>query len=541
MTLLVRRREPELMDQPDLASPAHDAALAGLERINRWSAAEAALRKPVLELARRVRDEGGPPLTLLDVACGGGDVPLALWADARRERLPLDVAAIDRSPQAVAHAQAAAGRRGASVRIWTRDACDGRPLPQADVVTCSLFLHHLEPEAAVALLSALGAATHRLLLVADLRRTLTGLLLAQDRAAAAQPLARGPCRRAGLGARGVVAGRAGRDGRARRPARGARAADLPPAHAVVVDALTTVLSLEAAAARTWDALVVGAGPAGSLAALELARAGRSVLVVERASFPRDKACGGCLNATALAALRASGLGALPAEAGARPLARVCLHAGGRVARLPLRGSLALSRASLDAALLEAARGAGAAVLFETRAASDTSGASLDDVRTVPLSRDGEGEVRVAARVVLVAAGLGATLLDGPVARPARGSRIGAGTVLEGAGAALPPGELHMACGARGYVGLVAAERGRLVVAAALDAAAVAEAGGLGRAAAAIVARAGCRPSRVWPRRAGSARRRSPARPPRSPRAAPSCSATPRASSSPSPARVWPGR
>ena len=179
MTLLARRREPELMDQADLAPAAHDAALAGLERINRWSAAEAALRRPVLALARRARDEGGPPVTLLDVACGGGDVPLALWSDARRERLALDIAAIDRSPQAVAHAQAAAARRGAPLRVWARDACDGRPLPAADVVTCSLFLHHLEPEAAVALLAAMGAATRRLLLVADLRRTLAGLLLAQ--------------------------------------------------------------------------------------------------------------------------------------------------------------------------------------------------------------------------------------------------------------------------------------------------------------------------------------------------------------------------
>ena len=73
MTLLARRREPELMDQPDLAPPAHDSALAGLARINRWSAADAALRGPVLALAR----QRPTPLTLLDVACGGGDVPIS--------------------------------------------------------------------------------------------------------------------------------------------------------------------------------------------------------------------------------------------------------------------------------------------------------------------------------------------------------------------------------------------------------------------------------------------------------------------------------
>ena len=42
----------------------------------------------------------------------------------------------------------------------------------------------------------------------------------------------------------------------------------------------------------YDAIVVGAGPAGSTTAFRLARAGRSVLVVDRARFPRDKPCGG---------------------------------------------------------------------------------------------------------------------------------------------------------------------------------------------------------------------------------------------------------
>jgi len=174
MTLLARRREPELMDQPDLAPPAHDSALAGLARINRWSAADAALRGPVLALAR----QRPTPLTLLDVACGGGDVPIALQLAARREGLALDVTAIDRSPQAVEHARAAAERRGADLTVAVRDACDGRPLPPADVVTCSLFLHHLDADAAIALLTAMGAAARRLLLVTDLRRTVSGLLLA---------------------------------------------------------------------------------------------------------------------------------------------------------------------------------------------------------------------------------------------------------------------------------------------------------------------------------------------------------------------------
>jgi geranylgeranyl reductase family protein len=45
-------------------------------------------------------------------------------------------------------------------------------------------------------------------------------------------------------------------------------------------------------ARVWDAIVVGAGPAGSTVAFRLASAGSSVLLLDRAEFPRDKPCGG---------------------------------------------------------------------------------------------------------------------------------------------------------------------------------------------------------------------------------------------------------
>ena len=48
-----------------------------------------------------------------------------------------------------------------------------------------------------------------------------------------------------------------------------------------------------------DVLVVGAGPAGATAATVLARAGRSVLVIDKAEFPRDKCCGDGLTTLAL--------------------------------------------------------------------------------------------------------------------------------------------------------------------------------------------------------------------------------------------------
>src|SRR6266849_6230886 len=51
--------------------------------------------------------------------------------------------------------------------------------------------------------------------------------------------------------------------------------------------------------QRFDALVVGAGPAGSTAAYRLATEGASVLLVDKARFPRDKPCGGGLTTRAV--------------------------------------------------------------------------------------------------------------------------------------------------------------------------------------------------------------------------------------------------
>jgi geranylgeranyl reductase family protein len=59
------------------------------------------------------------------------------------------------------------------------------------------------------------------------------------------------------------------------------------------------------AGRLWDVIVVGAGPAGCAAAYDLAAAGRSVLLLDKCSFPRPKACAGGLTIKAVRALRYS--------------------------------------------------------------------------------------------------------------------------------------------------------------------------------------------------------------------------------------------
>lgn len=113
-----------------------------------------------------------------------------------------------------------------------------------------------------------------------------------------------------------------------------------------------------------DALVVGAGPAGSATAFHLARAGWRVLVIDRARFPRDKACSEYMS-PATARLLAP-LGVLPRleMCGAVALAgsRVTASRGAALAgTFGTQRGLALARRELDSILLDAARGAGASV------------------------------------------------------------------------------------------------------------------------------------------------------------------------------------
>ena len=83
--------------------------------------------------------------------------------------------------------------------------------------------------------------------------------------------------------------------------------------------------------KLWPAVVVGAGPAGAVAARELARAKIEVLLVDKATFPRQKVCGGCLGRAAIELLRDCGLQHLPGQLGHGPRTRcVYMPATGRL-------------------------------------------------------------------------------------------------------------------------------------------------------------------------------------------------------------------
>ncbi|MCU1352503.1 MAG: putative electron transfer oxidoreductase, partial [Acidimicrobiales bacterium] len=113
--------------------------------------------------------------------------------------------------------------------------------------------------------------------------------------------------------------------------------------------------------------MVGAGPAGAAAAITLAEAGRQVVLVDKATFPRDKICGDGLTTGALRLLERLGLDPAAVPSWTEVHDAYVASPSGHVAHFPLprsRGTYAATarRTDLDAALVDRARAAGAEVL-----------------------------------------------------------------------------------------------------------------------------------------------------------------------------------
>jgi geranylgeranyl reductase family protein len=116
-------------------------------------------------------------------------------------------------------------------------------------------------------------------------------------------------------------------------------------------------------AARFDAVVVGAGPAGSIAALVLARGGARVALADKAAFPRDKACGDLIGPRGVQVLDDLGLTVPDAGHGSDLLA---VGPSGRRSRLPAftgrsypGHGIVVPRVAFDHALREAALDAGA--------------------------------------------------------------------------------------------------------------------------------------------------------------------------------------
>lgn len=175
-TLKARNLQPELMDDPDLSADLHNKALAGLRRINAMSGGAAS----IVSHLRRCSERVNRPLKMLDIACGGGDTMVRVASLARRRNLRVQVDGCDISAQALKNAEALAQSCGVeSSRFLQKDVLKSGIPDGYDLVTCTLFLHHLTSEQATDLIREMANSCQLALHIDDLKRSNRGLLLAK--------------------------------------------------------------------------------------------------------------------------------------------------------------------------------------------------------------------------------------------------------------------------------------------------------------------------------------------------------------------------
>jgi len=196
-----------------------------------------------------------------------------------------------------------------------------------------------------------------------------------------------------------------------------------------------------------DVLIAGAGPAGAMAAIVLARAGARVVVLDRARFPRPKLCGDTINPGAYAILQRLGLEVVAARAIPIDGMVVTGAEGVRVeGRYGDARGYAISRTDLDLALLTAAAGAGARIeqeaLVDAPIVDTAHGASVSGVMVK--GRNGR-PLRMTARVTIAADGRYSRVARalGLSRCPPRPRRWAIGSYFQDVAGLTPLGEMHI--------------------------------------------------------------------------------------------------
>jgi len=219
----------------------------------------------------------------------------------------------------------------------------------------------------------------------------------------------------------------------------------------------------------FDAVIVGAGPAGATAAILLAQAGWRVALVEKQRFPRRKVCGECIAASNLPLLQTLGIGAAFAALAGPELQQVALMRGPHsvVAQLPpaddsnFRFGRALGRETLDTLLLEQARVNGVRVMqpWALQGFEGQPGQWRCQVQAV----DTKVVVTLRASIAIDAHGSWASLPSARTPQPRHASDLLA-FKANFLGASLPTGLLPVLSFEGGYGGMVMADQGLLTLA-----------------------------------------------------------------------------
>ena len=161
------------MDDPAIDPEEHAQALLGLARLNRFTGVAGLMYRYVRRLTKSQQSSSCSPrpLRILDVASGGGDVPVDWARRAKRDGIEIQVTLLDISSVAIEQQQRLAELHGVEVNSIQVN-CLTEPLPTGfDLVTNSLFMHHLEVEDAAHMLRQMRAATDNAILVCDLERS----------------------------------------------------------------------------------------------------------------------------------------------------------------------------------------------------------------------------------------------------------------------------------------------------------------------------------------------------------------------------------
>ena len=203
----------------------------------------------------------------------------------------------------------------------------------------------------------------------------------------------------------------------------------------------------------FDALIVGAGPAGSVAARLLAQAGWDVALVERTAFPRPKVCGEFISAATLPVLAACGVAEAFSAAAGPLVTRVGIYAGDGALVAPGEKAWgrALGREHLDVLLRDAAVAAGARL--------------YQPMELESLERDGDGftcllgETTIKAHTVIAACGSwNARGMFALTQKPATSDLFAFKAHFTAS--RLPPGLMALLAFPGGYGGLVHEDSGR---------------------------------------------------------------------------------